>query len=85
MGFLGYYVELANAEKEKVERALLASLQAKYDGSTAVSSLPSLSPLQAPLSIQLQPPPATPAEVTYLADISDEAERVDEPQYSLFA
>lgn len=42
--------------------------------------------LHAPLSIQLRPPPATPADgITCLADISDEAEQVDEPQYSLFA
>jgi len=86
MGFLGYYADLAKAETEKAERATLARLQAKYDTPSQPSALLPPSPIQSPLSIQLQPLTAVPAEETaYLADIADEAEQIETPQYSLFA
>jgi hypothetical protein len=86
MGFLGYYADLAKAETEKAERATLARLQAKYDTPSPPSALLPPSPIQSPLSIQLQPLTAVPAEETaYLADIPDEAEQIETPQYSLFA
>jgi len=86
MGFVGYYADLAKAETEQAERATLARLQAKYDSLHQPSAPLSPSQIQSPLSIQLQPLATVPAEETaYPADISDEAEQIDAPQYSLFA
>jgi hypothetical protein len=86
MGFVDYYADLAKAETEQAERATLARLQAKYDSSRQPTAPLSPSQIQSPLSIQLQPLATVPAEETpYLADISDEAEQIDAPQYSLFA
>jgi hypothetical protein len=86
MGFHGYYVELARTEAEAAERATLARLQAKYVSPASASPLLPSSPLQSPLSIHLQPPPvAASDEISCLADISDEDEQAETPQYSLFA
>jgi hypothetical protein len=86
MGFHGYYVELARTEAEAAERATLARLQAKYVSSASASPLVPSSPLQSPLSIHLQPPAvAASDQISCLADISDEDEQAETPQYSLFA
>ena len=86
MGFHDYYVDLARTVAEAAERATLARLQAKYGSTTAASPLLPSSPLQSPLSIHLQPSAAAFSdESVHLADIPDEDEQVDTPQYSLFA
>jgi hypothetical protein len=85
MGFLGYYAGLARSEAEVAKRAALARLQAKYDSSRQPSAPQPPSQSQSPLSIRLQPPTVRAEETAYLADISDKAEQIDAPQYSLFA